>query len=225
MQMKRNKREGAPMVPGRAVVPPSGRGGGGSPSMHTLAVLRRTNCFSLRQISCKSRLRRQRCPGLPGRRDGRQADGVKGRDGGRGGGVGEPSVRTRGALKQDGGGRRDGGGGGRGGAPMRMRETRREKKKLQHFKRASLSSPPSLSLFLSSLSLSLSLRSSIVQVECLPHLPSPIPSEAQPSLHSIPSTPPSSNSQISAPPTPPCSFLLHRFAEKWRKDETPRRRG
>lgn len=157
MQMKRNKREGAPMVPGRAVVPPSGRGGGGSPSMHTLAVLRRTNCFSLRQISCKSRLRRQRCPGLPGRRDGRQADGVKGRDGGRGGGVGEPSVRTRGALKQDGGGRRDGGGGGRGGAPMRMRETRREKKKLQHFKRASLSSPSlSLSSCLPSPSLSLS---------------------------------------------------------------------
>lgn len=87
--MKRNKREGAPMVPGRAVVPASGRGGGGGPSMHTLAVLRRTNCFSLRQISCKSRLCRQRCPGPPGRRDGRQADGVKGRDGGREGRGGE----------------------------------------------------------------------------------------------------------------------------------------
>lgn len=68
-----------------------GSGGVGGPSMHTLAVLRRTNCFSLRQISCKSRLRRQHCPGLPGRRDGRQADGgARGRDGGgRGGGAGE----------------------------------------------------------------------------------------------------------------------------------------
>lgn len=83
LQMKRitgRQGERAPTVPrtGLALAPPRRRGGVGGPSMHTLAVLRRTNCFSLRQISCKSRLRRQHCPSPPGRRDGRQADGAKG---------------------------------------------------------------------------------------------------------------------------------------------------
>lgn len=130
----------------QALAPPGRRGGSG-PSMHTLAVLRRTNCFSLRQISCKSRLRRQHCPGPPGRRDGRQADGARGRGEG-GGGDGEWSVCTRGALEQDGGGRRGGGGGGGWGRSHENGEKWWERKKLQHFKSASLS--PSSSLLIHS---------------------------------------------------------------------------
>lgn len=90
--------------------------------MHTLAVLSHTNCFSLRQISCKSRLRRQHCPGPPGRRDGRQADGAGG--GGGGGGGSEWSV-YQGRLGA--GWRRKEGGGGVPRRKQRSEEREREK--------------------------------------------------------------------------------------------------
>lgn len=138
MKRESRNREISPKVlrPSQALAPPSRRGGGSGPGMHTLAVLRRTNCFSLRQISCKSRLRRQHCPNPPGRRDGRQADGARGRGGGGAGGC-KWSVCTRGALEQDGGGRRKGGGGD-GGDPMRM-ERNGEREKSSNTSRVPLS--------------------------------------------------------------------------------------
>lgn len=157
--------------PGLAHVPPSRRGGGGGSSMHTLAVLRLTNCFSLRQISCKSRLRRQHCPGLPGRRDGRQADGLRGRDGGRGGGglgsgacipeVPRSRMEKEGEMEEA----ED-----EGGAPRRM-ERNEEREKSSNTSRVPL--PPVLS-------------SSIVQAE-YPPLPPSYPQKphcySAPSLH------------------------------------------
>lgn len=180
--------------------------------MHTLAVLRRTNCFSLRQISCKSRLRRQHCPGPPGRRDGRQADRARGR--GEGGGRGwEWSMYQRrlgAGWRRKKRRRREGG--------RRSHENGKkwwERKKLQHFKSASLS-----------------LCSSIAQAECPPTSYTPTlrsPTAAPLLQRSIPHPPSSTSSQIST--LPPCSPLLslshslplHPSTEKWRKDETLQR--
>lgn len=182
--------------------------------MHTLAVLRRTNCFSLRQISCKSRLCRQHCPSPPGGRDGRQADGARGRGEGGGGGT-EWSVCTRGASEQDGGGRREGGEG-VGAIPWEWRETEREKK----------------ALTLQECLYPLSLCSSIAQAEC-PQPLTPLPSEAPLLLRSsntpflIPPLLPALRSLLCPHPCPPLSLLhslpLHRSTEKWRKDETLQR--
>lgn len=116
---KRRFVSGAPARSGTGTIE---RGGSGGLSMHTLAVLSHTNCFSLRQISCKSRLRRQHCPGPPGRRDGRQADGAGG--GGGGGGGAASGACTRGASEQDGGGRRE-----EEGFPGESREVKKEREK------------------------------------------------------------------------------------------------
>lgn len=178
--------------------------------MHTLAVLRHTNCFSLRQISCKSRLRRQHCPGPPGRRDGRQADRARGRGGGGGGRGYERSMYQR--RLGAGWRRRERGGGA---IPWEWKEMVREKK------------APTLQECLT-----LSLCLSIAQAECPPTSYTPTlrsPTAAPLLQRSIPHPPSSTSSQIST--LPPClpllslshSLSLHRSTEKWRKDETLQR--
>ncbi len=204
--------------PGLALAPPSRRGGGG-PSMHTLAVLRRTNCFSLRQISCKSRLRRQHCPSPPGRRDGRQADGARGRGGGggRGGGWRVERVYQR-----------------RLGAGWRRKERRRRRRRRRRgrsHENGEKRREREKSSNTSRVPLSLSLCSSIVQAECPPNLLHPYPQKphrcsAPPRLH--PSIPPSPlfhqlsdlcSAPLLAPPfsiaLPPSPSLYRKVEERW----------
>lgn len=184
--------------------------------MHTLAVLRRTNCFSLRQISCKSRLCRQHYPGPPGSREGRQADRARDRMRWRrrknrrvASGACVPEALWR---RMEEGGIREGGGGE---APKRTdRNEEREKSSTSR--------------------VSLSFCSSIVQAENAPLPTSNTPTlrrpTAAPLLHRRSAPPPLRSSTAPSPifyklsdlcsarsPAPPFSltlFLYHRSTEK-----------